>query len=1108
MYSFKIINTFERHNLKEFIWMMLLVTLLFPGKNLFGKYVFQPQMHSEAPIIFIDGIKMAPQLTVHFKCKVFDLPSGITTASINNIDLSYSNVLDYFLQLEQKSGKILFRKQIPNAQWGDTLRTGRRTGKQVRIRDMSQLFAVRFPQFVAIDSIITELEQMDEVLYAHQPIQTIPLIDPNDPFYNSTDQWNLFKIEASQAWGISQGSSNITVGIVEDAMGLEYGVPDRNHVDLAGKFVPGLGNFSIVPGEHATQVAGIIGAATDNNTGIASLGWNIMMIPYRFLRYEEQYPNDPDCLPNVITTAVNDGCDVINCSFVTRSTTVAGGTDCIIYEAKNYPSVENAIINAINQEVVVVAGTGNTGWELTNQVPDCIQYLPIDYTPYPAAYDGVIGVSATDVNDNFGMSTSGVPYNQDPEKEFIDLAAPGIDILTTNSYDTYDIVRGTSFSSPHVAALAGLILSINGNLIPSEVQQIIIDSAIDLNPPGRDRYFGFGRINAYKTVKHPIVSGFGHIKSSFTLFSDITIKGDIIVDQGATLTIKPGVTLTFAANSDAQNEGIYSTLSELIVKGKVVFEGSAAESIVFQSTSGQPQSWGGIRFEDSSDDFSVITHCQIEDAFIGLHLDRAGTSVNDNTLINNMWGLYLNYSAASINNNLIRDNTSNGLLIYNSNAIEQDVLVENNTIIFNGARGIYGNNSSPIITKNFIKHNNLHGIEGLNQFNAIIGSRAGQDNWISNNSGFGIRIMNASTPFLGNDEESPGQNAVYNNGNAEFYNTGGSICYAQYNYWGADPPEEEEFYTDAASEIIYNPWLSENPMMELKLTKNNSVNSQNFKHFSQDSTGNDFQQFFRYYFSGQFQSAISLAINIINQYPRNSQIPNLLGVLWRAYIKVQNVPDFKIILSKIINKHPELPIKGWAQIILALIMTGNKDYGTALGLFELAASGFPSSGVEATAIYGQFYIYFLEIFDHVMAQNKLHELQQKYPDDPLTQNAEELFAAFPFGGVNRSMRKNSTTNQLPAIPSHFELLQNYPNPFNPETNIAFQLPTDNHIYLEIYDLNGRRVKTLFNNQINEGTHHVKWDGTDDSGKQVASGIYIYRLKSGRLIQSRKMLLIR
>ena len=189
-------------------------------------------------------------------------------------------------------------------------------------------------------------------------------------------------------------------------------------------------------------------------------------------------------------------------------------------------------------------------------------------------------------------------------------------------------------------------------------------------------------------------------------------------------------------------------------------------------------------------------------------------------------------------------------------------------------------------------------------------------------------------------------------------------------------------------------------------------------------------------------------------------------------------------------------------------MTGNKDYGTALGLFELAASGFPSSGVEATAIYGQFYIYFLEVFNHVMAQNKLHELQQKYPDDPLTQNAEELFSSFPFGNVKRSMQKNSKTNQLPLKISRFELLQNYPNPFNPETNIAFHLLADNHVNLEIYDLNGRRVKTLLNNQINEGTHHAKWDGTDDSGKQVASGIYVYLLKSGRFIQSRKMLLIR
>jgi hypothetical protein len=93
-------------------------------------------------------------------------------------------------------------------------------------------------------------------------------------------------------------------------------------------------------------------------------------------------------------------------------------------------------------------------------------------------------------------------------------------------------------------------------------------------------------------------------------------------------------------------------------------------------------------------------------------------------------------------------------------------------------------------------------------------------------------------------------------------------------------------------------------------------------------------------------------------------------------------------------------------------------------------------------------------------------------------------------------------------PVAFELGQNYPNPFNPITTIRFSLPQSGRVVLEIFNLMGQRVRTLLDNTLAAGDHRVVWDGTDGSGHKVASGVYLYRLKSGDNIRTRKMTLLK
>ena len=151
------------------------------------------------------------------------------------------------------------------------------------------------------------------------------------------------------------------------------------------------------------------------------------------------------------------------------------------------------------------------------------------------------------------------------------------------------------------------------------------------------------------------------------------------------------------------------------------------------------------------------------------------------------------------------------------------------------------------------------------------------------------------------------------------------------------------------------------------------------------------------------------------------------------------------------------------------------------------------------------------------------------PTDPMVYSLkitnEALRSADRLGGVIGDQTwelpngYNSTQEELAALhtqtavkessaqPVDFTLSQNYPNPFNPSTNIAFDLKKTAMVELNIYNVLGQRVKTLVNRTLTAGMHSVQWDGLDENKQDVASGIYIYELKSGDTRLCKKMMLL-
>jgi thermitase len=275
---------------------------------------------------------------------------------------------------------------------------------------------------------------------------------PNDPLFG--EQWGLPKIWAQQAWAITTGSTNVVVAIVDTGIEL-------NHPDLAGKLVRGA-NF-VTPGlppmdrhGHGTHVAGTAAAITNNGIGVAGVSWGARLMPVKVLDDEGRgFLSD---VANGIIWAADNDADVINLSLGT---------------AVHSQMLENAVNYAWNEGSVLVCSAGNTGLS----------------TPrFPASYTNCIATAATDPRDNKAFfSTWGL---------WVDVAAPGVDILSTWVDGEYRRAMGTSMAAPHVAGQAALLW--NGATNNSAVRRLIEQNADRIQ--GTGTLWAHGRINAYRAV--------------------------------------------------------------------------------------------------------------------------------------------------------------------------------------------------------------------------------------------------------------------------------------------------------------------------------------------------------------------------------------------------------------------------------------------------------------------------------------------------------------------------------------------------------------------------------------------------------------------------------
>jgi hypothetical protein len=149
----------------------------------------------------------------------------------------------------------------------------------------------------------------------------------------------------------------------------------------------------------------------------------------------------------------------------------------------------------------------------------------------------------------------------------------------------------------------------------------------------------------------------------------------------------------------------------------------------------------------------------------------------------------------------------------------------------------------------------------------------------------------------------------------------------------------------------------------------------------------------------------------------------------------------------------------------------------------------------------------------------LYKVIAQAPEEAAGASMRARFTSFPTGSVwydDFSIQEVSMvvtaienpTNQLAIMPAEYELFNNYPNPFNPETIIEYKVPNTGKVKLAIYNVLGQNVKTLVDMNQPAGTYTVMWDGTDNNGSKLASGVYFYQLIGENALITKKMTLIK
>jgi len=355
---------------------------------------------------------------------------------------------------------------------------------------------------------------------ADAPNTNPPSSADNDPFFFL--QWGHTAIQAPAAWNAGARGRGVKVAVLDGGFHLNH--PDlKDNIIYSRSFVPGENAQMQGAGfSHGTHVAGTV-AALDNNIGVIGVAPEAKLLLIKVLG--DGGSGDFSWMLAGILDAVAQGADVINMSlgaYIPRNGKFVADDGSVINDTKAVQELVTAINKvttyATQQGVTVISSAGNSaidgnkdksGMSIPSGAPNVISIsatAPIGwyYAPLTVDLDRVASYTNFGTPDvSFAAPGGDFAYPGD------ELSALGIPVwaldmvLSTATPQGYSWSAGTSMASPHAAGVAALIIGRYGKIGPKQVEARLRASADDLGKPGRDPFYGHGRVNAHKAVGGP-----------------------------------------------------------------------------------------------------------------------------------------------------------------------------------------------------------------------------------------------------------------------------------------------------------------------------------------------------------------------------------------------------------------------------------------------------------------------------------------------------------------------------------------------------------------------------------------------------------------------------
>ncbi len=350
----------------------------------------------------------------------------------------------------------------------------------------SDIYVVEVPRQTE-EIAVARLKNNPHIKIAELDLMAKPAMTPNDTYF--ANAWHHPKIGTPAAWDISQGAG-VTIAILDTGI-------DNSHPDLAANIVPGWNFYdknsdtTDVHG-HGTVVAGTAAAISNNGIGVASIAGQAKIFPARIT--DTSGAGWGSAITSALISVADRGIRVANISL-----TFAGST--MVQSAAQYMKDKGGL---------VTVAAGNNGLEST-------------ITPTTSF---IVVTGSVQDDAKLSYATYG---------DMVKLAAPGGGIWTTWRQGVYDQSAGTSIASPIVAGTIALMMSANPKLSSYEIENLLFSTAVDLGDPGKDIYFGYGRVNAAAAVQAaknavPFVDTTAPTVSITNPLSGATVSGLVPVD--------------------------------------------------------------------------------------------------------------------------------------------------------------------------------------------------------------------------------------------------------------------------------------------------------------------------------------------------------------------------------------------------------------------------------------------------------------------------------------------------------------------------------------------------------------------------------------------------